>query len=125
MAVLTQFRGRLSTEQVAKGMNAAARNARRLYDDANLLFEVKRFPTASSLAVLSIEEAGKLALLRGILAAPSEKHLKEAWRAYRDHRSKNAAWIIGELAATGERHGWRICGPYSMRKATTLRFSME
>jgi len=82
-------------------MNAARRNATRLLGDAKLLMEAKRFPTACSLAILSIEESGKTSLLRLLAAAPSDKHVKQAWKNYRDHHAKNTHWMIGELTAKG------------------------
>jgi len=36
------FRGRLSPKQIADGMNAVARNATRLVNDAEVLLEAKR-----------------------------------------------------------------------------------
>jgi len=84
-------------------MNAAARNAKRLYDDAALLMEAGRFPTACSIAVLSIEESGKVAILRRLALAKDDTQAKKLWREYRDHRSKNMMWIVAELAAKGAR----------------------
>lgn len=57
---LPQFKGELSAAQIASGMNAARRNARRLADDARLLLDAERFSSAASIAVLSIEESGKV-----------------------------------------------------------------
>jgi len=82
--VVESYRGKLTPAQVAEGMNAAATNAARLLDDAKLLFEAKRFPTALSLAILSIEESGKLAVLRGIATAKSSQVLLDNWSNYRD-----------------------------------------
>ena len=100
---LPRFRGQLTPSQIAIGMNAASRNARRLVDDAKLLLEHGRFPTALSIAALSIEEAGKVSVLRRLAFAPDEKVRKRAWRDYRSHRSKNTAWILPDLAAKGAR----------------------
>src|SRR6266511_636276 len=88
------YRGVLSAKQIAEGMNAAARNARRLYDDAEILFREKRFPSSCSLAILSIEEAGKMAVLRELSCASTKARVNEAWRRYGDHREKNAQWIL-------------------------------
>ena len=82
-------------------MNAAARNARRLASDARILFEAERYPSAASIAILAIEESGKLALLREIATAPDDTTLRDAWKRYRDHRAKNVAWIIVDLAKRG------------------------
>lgn len=38
-------------------------NAQRLYDDAEVLLQQQRFPTATALYIMSVEELGKLAML--------------------------------------------------------------
>ena len=100
---LPRFRGQLTPSQIAIGMNAARRNARRLADDAKLLLGHGRFPTAVSVAALSIEEAGKISVLRHLAFAPDEAVRKRAWKDYRSHRSKNPAWILPHLVAKGAR----------------------
>lgn len=95
------YRGSLTPAQIAEGMNAAARNAKRLYEDAETMLAVKRYPTACSLAILSIEEAGKMSILRELSCAADKVRQKTAWKRYTDHRSKNVQWIIIELAAKG------------------------
>ena len=102
-AKLRQYSGELDAAQISCGMNAACRNARRLADDARLLLDAGRNPTAASLAALSIEESGKASVLRGLALAPTEKARRRAWKDYRSHRSKNAAWILPELVAKGAR----------------------
>jgi AbiV family abortive infection protein len=103
MAKFIQFSGRLSPQEAAGGMNAAEANASRLLEDAKLLLEANRFPTAASLAILSIEESGKVSILREIVLARSEQEAKEAWRGYRSHTKKNVTWLLPELAAKGAR----------------------
>ena len=100
---LSQYKGELSAAQIAHGMNAACRNARRLADDAKLLLDAGRYPTAASIAALSIEESGKMSVLRRLASAPNEKVRRRAWKDYRTHRSKNAAWILPDLIAKGAR----------------------
>ena len=100
---LSKYNGELSAAQIAHGMNAARRNARRLADDAKLLLDAGRYPTAASIAALSIEESGKMGVLRGLAFAPNEEVRRRAWKDYRSHRSKNAAWILPELVAKGAR----------------------
>jgi AbiV family abortive infection protein len=103
MAKFIAYSGRLSPQQAADGMNAAESNAYRLLEDARRLFEAKRFPTAASLAILSIEESGKVSVLREIVLARSDGEAKEAWRGYRSHTKKNVTWILPELVAKGAR----------------------
>jgi len=95
--------GPLDATTVADGINAANRNARRLASDARLLLEAERYPSAAALAALAIEESGKAAILRGLALVTSSDKLRSEWRRYRDHRSKNGAWITPDLVAKGAR----------------------
>ena len=52
-----QHRGQLSAAHIARGINAAPRNARRLSDDAVSPLEIDRYPSATALATLSIESS--------------------------------------------------------------------
>ena len=99
----SEYRGHLTPAQVAEGMNAAKRNARRLAADAKLLLDAGRLPTAAAIAALSIEESGKVSILREIALATSRQELNEVWKRYRDHRSKNGAWILLDLVRQGAR----------------------
>ncbi|MGO9620035.1 MAG: AbiV family abortive infection protein [Desulfobaccales bacterium] len=100
---LNHYKGELSAAQIAEGMNAAARNARRLAEEAELLIENKRYATATSLAILSIEESGKESILRGLSVARNDKELKEAWKDYRSHTKKNVAWVLMDMVKAGAR----------------------
>lgn len=84
-------------------MNAAAQNARDLASDARLLLENGRIARALSLAILSIEESGKNAILRGIATAVDDKELKAHWKRFRSHKAKNAHWILIDLGLKGAR----------------------
>ena len=86
--LLAPYRGPLTIEQVAAGMNAATGNARRLAQDARLLLEHKRWPTAASVAALSIEESGKVVILRRFVTA-NDDDIKKLWKEYRTHTAKS------------------------------------
>src|SRR5262245_39384520 len=101
--VITQYSGPLSIEQAAEGIRRALENARSLLADAELLVEHRRWARAASLAILAIEEAGKVPLVRALLLARDANELKDEWRAYRSHTKKNVLWILPELAAQGAR----------------------
>jgi len=103
MSTPPRFRGRLSPKQVATGMNAAARNAARLVSDAEILLEAKRYPSAAALAVLAIEESGKLPVLRAISSANNDEAVKVGWKDYRSHQSKNVLWLFPIFALAGVR----------------------
>ncbi|WP_198004212.1 AbiV family abortive infection protein [Thioalkalivibrio sp. ALgr1] len=100
---LPSYKGRLSSSQVAEGMTAASANAARLAKDAQILLENGRLPTACSLAALSIEESGKVSILRAMALARDDNELKEEWKRYRSHTEKNVQWIIPQLVAEGVR----------------------
>lgn len=100
---LDAYRGRLSAAQVADGMNAAAANARRLWQDAERLIADGRFPTAASLAALAIEEAGKISILRELALTQTDAEAAEVWKSYRSHTRKNVTWLLPQLAAAGAR----------------------
>lgn len=100
---LDQYGSKLSPAEIATGMNAAAANARRLYEDAKLLLGKSRFPAALSLAVLSIEESGKIPILRSLALARDQKELSETWREYRSHTRKNTLWLLPQMFAQGAR----------------------
>ncbi|WP_421931270.1 AbiV family abortive infection protein [Phenylobacterium sp.] len=99
---LNPYTGALELPEVAEGMAAAATNAARLLADAELLFEHERYPAAASLAILSIEERGKIQILKEFAILPDD-HWTKTWRAYRNHRHKNVGWILFDLVRRGAR----------------------
>lgn len=100
---LEQWKNALKPEQIAEGMNAAILNAQRLLEDAHILFKLGKYPTATSLAILSIEESGKTSILRELALARDGKEVKKAWKAYRSHTKKNALWLFPSLVSSGGR----------------------
>ena len=87
---LDAYKGRLDATQIAAGMNAARQNAQRLADDARMLLEACRYPSAASLAILSIEEAGKVSILRRLAVAKDDAEAVSCWRDYRSHTKKTS-----------------------------------
>lgn len=102
-STLTQYKGLLTPSQAAAGIASARTNAARLIADAELLVENDRHASASALAILAIEELGKVQAINIIVLQSEPAKLKEAWRDYRNHRAKNVQWIIPKLAAEGAR----------------------
>jgi AbiV family abortive infection protein len=100
---LDQYMSFLSAKELAEGMNGAARNARRLADDATVMIQADRFASAAALAILSIEESGKVRILREMAVATSDAEIREAWQRYRRHTAKNVMWQVPELVARGAR----------------------
>lgn len=100
---LDQYKGRLTPQQVADGINVARQNASRLAADARLLLDAGRLPSAAALAALSIEESGKVSILRALVLARSDKEVRKEWSAYRRHTKKNIQWLLPSLIADGAR----------------------
>jgi len=100
---LDSYSGRLTAQQIAEGINAARRNARRLAEDAQLLFDRERYPTAAALAILSIEETGKDSILREIAWSTGDKELRTSWKDFRSHTRKNTMWLLPKLVSEGAR----------------------
>ncbi len=100
---LPQYQGHLKPSQVAEGINVASSNAKRLAADARLLFENERFPTAASIAILAIEEYGKVSILRGLSNATTREAVKDGWRQFRTHTKKNGMAIFIDLFLAGSR----------------------
>ncbi|WP_454686962.1 AbiV family abortive infection protein [Agrobacterium leguminum] len=102
-STLTQYKGPLTPSQAASGIRLARENAARLINDADLLIENGRHPSACALAILAIEELGKVQAIKTILLASDDATLKAGWRDYRNHRAKNVQWILPMLAGQGAR----------------------
>ena len=100
---LIAYKGSMSAADIASGINAAIANGKRLADDAELLLNAGRFPSAASIAALSIEESGKVSILRQLATAQTQEGISAAWKAYRSHTSKNSQWLLPDLARQGAR----------------------
>lgn len=98
-----QYTGRLDPKSAAQGIKFAYENANALLEDAQLLFEHKRFERCVSLSILAIEESGKSTIIRGLLLADEPTAIKKEWKNYRRHTEKNLAWILPELVHKGAR----------------------
>lgn len=100
---LQQYRGRISAADATQGIRCARENALRLVTDAELLLANEHFASALALAVLAIEEAGKVSILRAMVLARSDEEARADWKEYRSHTSKNRLWPILEFALKGAR----------------------
>lgn len=84
-------------------MQAAIDNAGRLTHDARLLLAADRYASALSLALLAIEEAGKVSILRRMVGQVSESVIASAWHDYRSHTSKNFMALFADVVQRGGR----------------------
>ncbi len=80
--------GPLSPNEVAKGTEVAASNARDLFRSAEVLFGLGHFAQSAALAILAIEEVQKVFILLDLLLAANEAETKRLWSEYRRHSPK-------------------------------------
>lgn len=91
---LCPYHGELSPEDVAKGMECAIDNAKRLANDAKILFDAGSYASSCALAILSIEEVGKLSILRRMALGGNNNSIKAMWREFSSHTDKNYMWMF-------------------------------
>ncbi len=86
--------GPVTDEEVARGMHLSYKNSQRLAREARFLSWTGSPDRAMALAVLGLEELGRIPLL--LNAVFLEEHDTEAWRVLwkklRSHPSKQAVW---------------------------------
>ena len=99
---LDPYRGVLNPFQISEGIRAAKANGARLFKDAEMLYEAKRYPTASSLAILAIEEFGKVPILRRMALAASPDDWKTCWKDFSSHLTKAQSWTVPFLIKTSK-----------------------
>jgi AbiV family abortive infection protein len=100
---LPRYKGFLTPSQAAAGINAAVSNAHSLAEDASLLLHAGRFASAASLAVLSIEESGKVSVIRGLALCTTPECLAGEWKRFRRHQAKNYLGLLPDLVLRGAR----------------------
>lgn len=87
---------RLSSEQMAETALEAMRNARRLLDDAAVLAEANRLPSAFMLVGLAADELGKHILVASFFSrAPDDDDWRSFWRRFRRHTEKLGNALMG------------------------------
>ena len=94
------YEGALTPAEAVEGMAAAMRNCRRLAADASILLAAGSWPTATSLAILAVEEAGKVVVLRRLSTTTNCAELKVGWKGYNWHQHK-----IGGSLGLNTAHG--------------------
>ncbi len=94
------YRGVLSPADAAQGMVAARENAGALLADARFLFEDGRVTRVVGLAVLAMEELGRIHLLRSLVLARNDAERREIWSAVGAHTPKSFVVGIPILART-------------------------
>lgn len=98
---LAHYNGALTSTQIAAGMNSAMKNATRLAEDARTMLDHRRYPSAVGLAILAIEESGKLRIMREMALSRNNAEIQSSWREYRQHTSKNQLWLLVDSVLRG------------------------
>jgi AbiV family abortive infection protein len=84
-----QYNQRLTPKKAAEGIKTIMYNAKALLSDAQLLFDNDKYERATALAILAIEEAGKISIIRAILLEDNQKEFNKEWKRFRSHAEKN------------------------------------
>lgn len=88
----------LDVDLAAKITQHIQDNIFKLKADADLLYDKGNKSTACAIAILAIEEFGKMDIIRNIFKARNDiKSLKKLWMEFRDHKAKNKVWTIPYL----------------------------
>jgi len=92
---IAKFRGKpLDEKQIAIGMHLCYMNAIALVDDSRLLKENGRHARAFSLAILALEELGKIPLILNMILyrVDDANAWQEFWRKFNSHQTKLEVW---------------------------------
>lgn len=85
-----------STEQMSNGITLCLENASNLIEEAGILFNKKKYARTLSLAILSLEELGKIVLLTESVSFTKNRNdrIKEFFKDFRSHITKRKDSII-------------------------------
>ena len=97
--ISNKYNSPISIDDAARGIKAAVLNGKDLLNDAQLLFDNERYARAMSLAILAIEEIGKVEIIKNLLL--SKQKVASIWKDVRDHKSKNIIWQFPILKHIG------------------------
>lgn len=114
---------RLTSDQLAGLAMAALVNARRLFDDAEVLREAGRIPSSFALLGLAADELGKHVMVASV---PARKESDEQWRTFWKRMGRHeaklgnslfGAWMsnpndLGDPPDPGEFHRQRLSATY-------------
>lgn len=101
------FTGRLSPGSAIKGVQLLQENAARLTEDAKILLQAKRYPSAAMMAVMALDELSRFFHPLMFAALHTQKQLTEGWKQFRSNRS-NFPWSIFQ-----RRIDWLVPGAMS------------
>jgi AbiV family abortive infection protein len=108
------FTGPLSVTSAIKGAQLLQENAARLTEDAKLLLQAKRYPSAAMMAVMALNELSRIfhPLILASLRTP--KQLVAGWKQFRSNRH-DFAWSIFQ-----RRIDWLVAGAMSDQEVNDM-----
>jgi AbiV family abortive infection protein len=93
------YNKKLTPKLAAEGIKIILENSKSLLNDAELLYSSNRFERAVAIAIIAIEESGKLPIIRIILLEDEEKELRKEWKKFRTHTEKNWGLLFTKIPA--------------------------
>ena len=86
-----KYEGKLSLEEISKGIKFCLENATALLIDAEILFRAKRYPRSLSLLLTAIQEVGKVTILKKMImiSIDDTKSWKKLWSEFKSHPNKD------------------------------------
>ncbi len=85
-----------SAKQISNGIILCLENASKLIEEAEILFNKKRYARTLSLAILSLEELGKIPMLVGAIhiSKSDKKRIKNFHKGFKNHIAKREDTVI-------------------------------
>lgn len=93
------------TTDLSNSIDACVKNARGLIEDAEILWNMDRFPRALALAILAQEEAAKAFLLQ-LVKDDALPWCQAVLRSLANHESKHLAALVLEWTTPADLEGW-------------------
>ncbi|GAA0527908.1 AbiV family abortive infection protein [Chitinophaga japonensis] len=93
------YSGVVTPEMAEIGIKLSIENAFSLLSESRLLLNNSYYPRAIALAILAIEEKGKIEMIKQLLLY--KQKVASAWQNFRDHKHKNANWKFPLLKEKG------------------------
>lgn len=90
-----EYRGKLTIDQAAEGIEKVIENAEDLLDDSLILFKASKFPRSISLAIMAVEEVSKIEIIKKILLSNGVEG--KIWKEFKNHKTKNHTWYFPVL----------------------------
>lgn len=98
------YRGKLTVEQIAQGIEVCLDNIEKLVEDAHVLLEANRPPSASFALLCADQELGKVYVLQlmAMCLLKDQAEWRLWWRRFRGHEAKTALANVFDILELDE-----------------------